>query len=183
MCDEAIALDTIKALKDVIGREYENHRQRIFSAAGFKTATHLRPPGVSWRVDGLYYKNQRLVVLEETKGHYSDKCFTGRAYREFIETIVEYNDMKQPQPRYIFHVFGPPSSLQLELQFWDKIRPDLTAILRKQTSVTYICQRGRNPVSRWFTDKKRDGGWYTKNSDNNLIAADVQYINDLFHSS
>src|SRR6056300_739678 len=65
-----------KSLKDVVGKQYEQHRKRIWEEFGFTVDKNRN--GSAFDVDWSIYFNGKLVALEEDKGHYVDSCFLER---------------------------------------------------------------------------------------------------------
>ena len=56
-----------RSLKDVVGKEYENHRKRVWEYMGFTVDKDRN--GAAFDVDQAVYHNGKLVALEEDKGH------------------------------------------------------------------------------------------------------------------
>jgi len=91
-CDEVISVskETGKALKDIVGKEYENHRRVVWESVGGLTFhKRLLDKSLSaFNADGyIYGKNDKLLVIEEAKGHYVDSCFLERALGSFTKQI------------------------------------------------------------------------------------------------
>lgn len=87
-CDTAIVTSESqsKALKDVVGKEYENHRRVIWEGMGFDWRRKLLKS--AFNADGyIYNANGKLLVVEEAKGHYVDSCFLERALTGFAKQI------------------------------------------------------------------------------------------------
>lgn len=75
-----------KALKDVVGKEFEEHRKRIWEYFGFTVKKiKLYPFNPDWCV---YDKNGNLIIIEEDKGHYLDSCFMERCLCGIAKTIL-----------------------------------------------------------------------------------------------
>jgi hypothetical protein len=92
-CDAAIAArnETGKALKDIVGKKYEEHRKYIWEASGycFQSRLHSQDKDLSaFNADGyIYGENGKLLVIEEAKAHYVDSCFLERALGSFAKQI------------------------------------------------------------------------------------------------
>jgi len=90
-CDEVISVrkKTGKALKDIVGKEYENHRQVVWESMGFTFRKRLFDKNLSaFNADGYVYDDKdKLLVIEEAKGHYVDSCFLERALGSFTKQI------------------------------------------------------------------------------------------------
>jgi len=92
-CDAAIAArkETGKALKDIVGKKYEEHRRMLWESQGFDWRRRL--PKSAFTADGYMYDNNgKLLVVEEAKGHYVDSCFLERALTGFVKQIKVFLD-------------------------------------------------------------------------------------------
>jgi hypothetical protein len=92
-CDKAIEISNSekKALKDVVGNQYEKHRRLVWESMGFDWRRKL--PKSAFTADGyIYGDNGKLLVVEEAKGHYVDSCFLERALTGFVKQIKAFLD-------------------------------------------------------------------------------------------
>ena len=84
--------ETGKALKDVVGKAFENHRMRVWNHFGFNVSKEKH--GAMFDVDWSITYKGNLIALEEDKGHYVDSCFLERAITGFCKTINMYQKKK-----------------------------------------------------------------------------------------
>jgi hypothetical protein len=174
-----IRTGTISA-KDKVGKAYECHRARIFEIAGFKVLPQIKHPCVSWNADQAYFVGDTLIALEETKGHFADKCMTIRALHNFAETIVNFKEANLPIPHIIFHSFTRPDALKGQMGFWTKINPELCALMNDKIIVNWIGPHNRLPKTQWWGKKYTgDGECYTTFKNDERVRSDIEFINTL----
>ena len=91
--NEVKTLNKNKALKDCVGKAYENHRKRVWEYFGFKVSKDKYD--AHFDVDWSITYNGVLIALEEDKGHYVDSCFLERALTGFCKTVNTYKKTKK----------------------------------------------------------------------------------------
>lgn len=162
-----------KALKDIVGGAFENHRKRIWEHFGFKVSKEKYDAlfDVDWSIT---YKG-RLIGFEEDKGHYLDSCFLERALCGFCKTINKYQKNEKEIPLLIIHSFTRYNKFDEKLEDdmdtrKDKIREEIDKKLVYSTLVNSD-RLGRN---KWFSKELYD--CYSKNADEELIKKDIEFI-------
>ena len=113
MADRAICEKKLtgKALKDIVGEEFETHRKRIWEYFGFSVTKdkHNACFSVDWTIKN---KKGEIVAFEEDKGHYLDSCFMERALTGFAKTINSYVKNDTKIPHLLIHSFTKYSKFE-----------------------------------------------------------------------
>ena len=142
--------NTGKALKDLVGKHYEQHRKRIYQHLGFSTAKEKLDNcfDADWIVRD---KNGKVVVVEEDKGHYVDSCFCERAIIGFAKVANYYLEQHQECP---FLVLSCPTRYKsFERKFKETLhlfRPELAVVLKDKVKYFNVANHDRLPVKRWI---------------------------------
>lgn len=172
--------ETGKALKDVVGKAFENHRMRVWNHFGFNVSKekHDAMFDVDWSIT---YKGN-LIALEEDKGHYVDSCFLERAITGFCKTINMYQKKKKPIPLLILHSFTRYKN------FSDKLNEDMdtrtTEIkdeIQKKLVYTTLVDSDRLHKNKWFSKDLYE--CYSVNAKEELIIKDIEFIRSLIPAS
>ena len=168
--------DTGKALKDIVGEAFERHRARVWTHFGFNVSKHRY--GAMFDVDWSITWKDKLIALEEDKGHYVDSCFLERAISGFCKTVNTYQKKEKEVPLLILHSFTKYN------KFNDKLEEDLdtrkTEIkdeIQRKLVYTTLVESNRLPRRKWFSKDYYRG--YTDNVDNKLIIKDIEFIRSL----
>ena len=178
LADDEIKLKhkTRKALKDIIGKAYENHRKRIWNHFGFDVSKEKY--GALFYIDWSITFKGKLIAFEEDKGHYVDSCFLERVLSGFCKTINMYKKREKEVPILILHSFTRYN------KFDDKLKEDMDTrkyeikneLLTKLVYTTLI-YHDRLPKNKWFS--KNLYNCYSVNANNNLILKDIEFIKSL----
>lgn len=165
-----------KALKDVIGYSYEQHRKRIWEHLGFTVDKNNN--GAAFDVDWSIYYNGKLVALEEDKGHYVDSCFLERCVGSFMKTIHRFNKENKECPQLIlssftkYNIYNEKINEDIETR-----RDDLCTIFDKKMNYCYLNQNDRFPKNQWFkSDHDNTDNPYENFQNDDLILKDIQYM-------
>tara|TARA_B100000795_G_scaffold171652_1_gene129411 strand:+ start:1002 stop:1571 length:570 start_codon:yes stop_codon:yes gene_type:complete len=164
-----------KALKDVIGKEFEEHRKRIWEYFGFSVS---KERGLAlWDVDWNIKKEGKTIAFEEDKAHYLDSCFLERALTGFAKTINSHIKQNEPVPFIILHSFTSYSKYEVKLEeFCEILQKDIASELKKKIIYITLCKRDRLPTKKWFQTCNLA---YMDNVEEALIMKDIEFIKSL----
>ena len=165
------------ALKDAVGAAFEAHRKRVWEYFGF-TVTKKKY-FASFNVDWSILYNEKVVAMEEDKGHYCDSCFLERALLGFIKTINNCKRENIDCPILILHsftkykLFSEKRNETLEI-----VKEDLIEEFNKKVKYTTLTNSDRLPKKKWFIvgDKYNS---YSENVEEELIKKDILFIKSL----
>lgn len=176
-CDRINQKKADKALKDVVGNEFEQHRKRIWKMFGFKVDKnkHKATFKVDWTI---YDKHNKVIAFEEDKGHYLDDCFAKRAIIDFAKTAQNYIKTHNKCPLLILHSFTRYKKFEKELEnIKDILKPKIVEILKK--NLIYITLTNHDRIRReWFSNAK-DNCPYVEYAEDKLIKKDIRFIQSL----
>jgi len=167
-----------KALKDVVGDYYEAHRATLYTEAGFTT---VRQQKMGFAIDIAVYDNDdNMLILEETKGHYVDKCFFERALVGFCRTIKILKKANKPIPILLVHSFCKYNQHEKTFQEFCDMFEGASVITELKThfKYTYIHDRDRKNKKLWFS-KNEDRTPYSTFAIDTLIQQDLDFIHSL----
>lgn len=174
-----------KAKKDIMGCAFESHRKRIWEYHGFTVKSNTSKYGGDWNVDCNVFWKENLILMEEDKAHYADKCMTDRGILDFINTIknIWFNDDDKEKkiPVFLFHSFGRfPDFNHLLYKQIRGLSEDLKDIIVKNIHYTTISSLNRLKEKEWIGCKKCERtDSYTHFSEDELIIKDIQFIQSL----
>tara|TARA_R110002020_G_scaffold595_3_gene3043 strand:+ start:1769 stop:2353 length:585 start_codon:yes stop_codon:yes gene_type:complete len=158
---------TGKALKDIVGAEFEAHTGRVAEIFGLKPRKYKVQD--CFNADHILHNTQgKVVAIEEDKGHYVDACFFKRAVLSFAEVALSYNERGEECPYLILSSVtrfkGYEEKFESHLRLLDK---DIRKILREKMRYFYLVDHDRYKRSDWFPNSSSplDGG---KNLDANI---------------
>ena len=165
-----------KALKDVIGKEYEEHRKRVWEHLGYRV--DKKKNGAAFDVDWAIYYNEKLVALEEDKGHYVDSCFLERCLTSFLKTINNFKKKGEDIPKLIL------SSFTKYLRYTEKIeesleitKEEICNIFKEKFKYTYLNNNDRFPRNIWFHQNEENiNNPYEIYQNDELIKEDIQFM-------
>lgn len=168
------AHETGKALKDIVGLAFENHRKRVWIYFGFDVSKdkHEAMFHVDWSIT---YKGE-LIAFEEDKGHYMDSCFMERALAGFCKTVNTYIKKGKTIPLLIIHSFTRYKLFSMKLeQDMDTRKTEIRdEILKKLVYTTLV---GRDRIKPWFSTGLYN--CYSVNASEELILQDIKFIRSL----
>lgn len=170
---------TGKALKDIVGKVFETHRERVWNHFGFDVSKDKHD--ALFDVDWSITRQGELIALEEDKGHYMDSCFMERAITGFCKTINAYQKINKPIPVLILHSFTKYN------KFVEKLEEDLETRkseiadeMNNKLRYTTLVERDRI-TKKWFSKEVYD--CYSVNASDELILKDIEFIRSLIPSS
>ena len=161
-----------KALKDIIGKTFENHRKRVWEYFGFTVSKdkHNALFDFDWSIS---YSDQ-LIAMEEDKGHYLDSCFLERALTGFAKTVNYYQNNGIIVPILIIHSFAKYNKFHTKkMEDLDTRKPQITDELTTKLVYTTLTTRDRLPKNKWFS---HCDNCYSDNTDDDLIIQDITFI-------
>ena len=170
--------ETGKALKDIVGKEYEEHRKRIWEYFGFKVSKEKH--NALFDVDWSITYNDKLIALEEDKGHYLDSCFLERALTGYSKTVNNYQKNNISVPTLIIHSFARYSKFnEKKEEDLDTRKESIANEIKSKLVYTTLTKRDRLPKGKWFGDSEN---CYFENSEEELIIHDINFILSLIPS-
>ena len=143
-----------KAFKDIVGEEYETFRKLFYTSLGFKLANSKRVFGTNYNADIALEKDGVVKIIEESKGHYVDSCFLGRAIKDFAKIIKKCLDNKIEAPFFILSCptrmnnFSDVFNEEIEL-----FRDEIKEVLKSKFIYQPSCKHGRLPKEKYFTSE------------------------------
>ena len=167
-----------KALKDVVGAAYENHRRRIYEHFGFTVSKERF--GAMFDVDWSIKYGDKLIAFEEDKGHYLDSCQAGRAIMGFAKTADTLIKQGKQIPKCIINTFTRYKKYDEKLEeFWIITKPEIVNELKKKLVYNTLVSRDRLPKTIWFSQNENRFNCYLSNVEDELIIKDIQFIQSL----
>lgn len=170
-CNEISDKREAKALKDVIGFAYENHRRRLYKFFGLRITK--KDIYTTWNPD-ITAHSDTIYIIEEDKAHYIDSCFMGRAILNIAMTISNYLEQGKESPYFVLHSFTRYNGFEKKfLEMSRIINPIIVKIMETNFSYTYICTQDRLPKKKWFQVQKYA---YLQNMSLTKIKQDIQFF-------
>jgi hypothetical protein len=143
-----------KAGKDIVGEEYENMRKKIYSAHGFR-ANKEKVAGFNADIV-VKDKNNKIVLIEEDKGHYVDSCFLKRFLVNAAEIIDSYINAGVSVNDIPLIVLSSPTTLNSYEKHYMKtkklFRKELRDIMDTKIKYWSYCDHDRVKKDKYFTD-------------------------------
>ena len=144
-------VDSEKAGKDIIGEQYESFRRMYYQTCGFTIGNGKKVFGSSYNCDTVVKKGDKVLILEEDKGHYIDSCFLGRAISNAAEVFSECLDKGIEVP---FFVISSPTKMNNYDSICDRrfklYREDIVTLLRSKFLYFPLSENGRIPKEKYF---------------------------------
>jgi hypothetical protein len=140
-----------KAGKDIIGEQYESFRRLYYQNCGFTIGNGKKVFGSSYNCDTVVKKGNKILILEEDKGHYIDSCFLGRAISNAAEVFSECLDRGIEIP---FFVISSPTKMNnydiiCERRF-KLYREDIVNLLKSKFLYFPLSENGRIAKEKYF---------------------------------
>ena len=174
-CDEASEMKKEKALKDVVGKVYESHRERLWKHFGF--TIQKKKIDTPWGSDWTILKGNKVIAIEEDKGHYLDSCFLERTLTGIAKTIISYRKLNREIPCFIISSFGKYSNFESKLdEFCEILNPSIVDAMKSNIKHKYIGEKHRYPVKEWFQQRKYA---FIENLSESLIKKDIMFMKSL----
>lgn len=161
-----------KALKDVVGIEFEQHRKRIWEYFGFVVKKNKNYPfSPDWCI---YDKNGILLIVEEDKGHYLDSCFMERGLCGIAKTVLYFKKNNLEIPIFLIHSFTKYKLFDIKFnEDIESRREDIADIMKHNVKYTYLTDTDRISSKKWF---KYCNGCYSNNINISLVINDIKFI-------
>lgn len=144
-------VDSEKAGKDIIGEQYESFRRSYYQSCGFTIGNGKKVFGSSYNCDTVVKKGDKVLILEEDKGHYIDSCFLGRAISNAAEIFSECLDKGIEIP---FFVISSPTKMNNYDSICDRrfklYREDIVTLLKSKFLYFPLSENGRIPKEKYF---------------------------------
>jgi len=167
---------TGKALKDIIGLEFENHRKRVWEYFGFEVSKERHE--AKFDVDWSITYNGKLIAFEEDKGHYVDSCFLERALTGFCKTVNAYKKKGKQVPVLILHSFTRYKKYNEKLEEdMDTRTSEIRGEIQSKLVYTTLLECDRLPKKKWFSNDFYES--YSTNVSDELILKDIEFIQSL----
>jgi hypothetical protein len=144
-------VDSEKAGKDIIGEQYESFRRMYYQSCGFTIGNGKKVFGSSYNCDTVVKKGDKVLILEEDKGHYIDSCFLGRAISNAAEIFSECLDKGIEIP---FFAISSPTKMNNYDSICDRrfklYREDIVTLLNSKFLYFPLSENGRIPKEKYF---------------------------------
>ena len=163
-----------KRLADVVGKEYEEHRKRVWTHLGF--TVDKKRNGAAFDVDWSIYDNGILVAIEEDKGHYVDSCFLERCIHSLIKTIHTMEHLESPL--LILNSFTKYNLYEKKLvESLDAYKEPLVETFKDKFVYSYLNEFDRIKKTSWFksANDNTDNPYKVYQNDT-LIIKDIQLM-------
>jgi|2_EtaG_2_1085320.scaffolds.fasta_scaffold26264_2 hypothetical protein len=164
-CDDTITInsETGKALKDVVGNQYEKHRYRIYRKMHLDPRSEIHDKSLkAFNADAwVYDQEDNLVIVEEAKGHYVDSCFLERALGSFAKQIKAFLDDGWTEKEIPYFIISSPTTYSLFDQKFEEYlslyldENPIKHLLREK--VKYFCITSDGRLDR--KSKQGRSGW------------------------
>jgi hypothetical protein len=157
--DRLISKSDKKAFKDVVGEEYETFRKLFYTNLGFKLVNSKKVFGTNYNADIALEKDGVIKIIEESKGHYVDSCFLGRAIKDFAKIIKKCLDNKIESPFFIlscpttFNGSGLNNFSDIFNEEIELFRDEIKEVLKSKFIYQPSCKHGRLSKEKYFTSE------------------------------
>jgi len=158
-----------KALKDVVGNQYEKHRYRIYRKMHLDPRSEIHDKSLkAFNADlWAYDEEDNLVIVEEAKGHYVDSCFLERFLGSAAKQIKVFLDAGWTEKEIPYFVLSSPTTYSLFNQKFEEYlslyldENPIKRLLREK--VRYFCitadgrldRKSKQGVSGWLQSTNR----------------------------
>ena len=166
-----------KALKDVVGDNYEKHWKRVWERLGFRVDKNRN--GAAFDVDWSIYYGERLVAFEEDKGHYVDSCFLERCIFSFIKTIHNLQTQGRPIPKLILRSFTKYNLYDIKMNEISNLFSGFPKfeILLEKFKYIYLNHCDRFKKEEWFKpDYGNTDNPYELYQNDELIREEIRFM-------
>ena len=147
-----------KAKKDIVGAIFEGYRNdfiRSYAQLDLATPDEKRKILESYnrmfKPDQIvvHRKTRELLMFEEDKGHYVDKCFAKRALANAIEVLWAAKNKGEKIP---YFVLSCPTYYDVEslIRQMDYLQPAALRLLREKFKFFPLCEHGRTKRDRYL---------------------------------
>lgn len=177
-CDDINEYKHTTALKDVVGKCFEDHRRNLWESYGFKVDKNKNNAlfDIDWCI---YDKDGKIIAYEEDKGHYVDSCFLERALTGMAKTVNNCLEKNIEVPLLILHSYTKYSKYDEKLNdFCNILKPELSEELKNKLYYTTLSNRDRLKTSLWFSNNENRKA-YIENINLDLVKNDIDFIINL----
>ena len=139
--------------KDLVGKYYEEFRKAYYKERNFIVETKNKKKKVAGYSVDVLVRNQEgsPLVYEESKGHYVDACFLGRAVLSAAKVFDFHLTEGTPVP---YFVLSCPTTMGNFKNVFDRevhiVRADLQDILREKFVYLPLCEHDRVGSKHYF---------------------------------
>ena len=142
-----------KAFKDIVGEEFELERKKRWHSLGC-TAAAENIAGFNADLVVRSSKNNKIVAIEECKGHYVDVCFFSRFINNAAQIIEHYlNCGTNISEIPVIILCSATTYKRYDHSFESHItryREDIQDLLRKKVTYLRYCDHDRVPRKDYF---------------------------------
>ena len=149
---------TGKALNDIVGKSYEDHRKRLYHHFGFSVNKEWIG-GVFNADQVIRNKSGDVLAIEEDKAHYVDACFLQRALSNYAQVAMYYLSRGEECPWLIlssstrYKLFD--RKLDEFLSTYEFDGPSrLVSCLREKLKYFHVANHDRCRKGTWVRHKK-----------------------------
>lgn len=161
-----------RAGKDIVGAEYEKHREKFYTKLGFEVTSGKKVFGTNYDCDTAVELNGKTVILEEDKAHYVDNCFLTRALSNVAEVMFTCVNNDYDPPWFILSCATKMNNFQ---EIFEKrvclFREDLQELIREKFLYFPMCQHGRINKKNYFQTNQN-----CFELDDNLIQEQLDFL-------
>lgn len=187
-CEKRI-YSSSKALKDSVGRSYEQHLKRIYAhynpAIEVKFGKNTDKTRFGFIPDIIITKTHdddtTTIGIIEAKGHYVDSCFLERALVGFSKAININNKREIPHKiKPILESFTTYRLLQSKMEHTmeiinETIAEELTSSFVNNT----LCMSDRLHKDKWFNKHDMERSPYIDHVDEDLVKKHIEFIKSI----
>ena len=161
-----------KAGKDIVGEEFEKHRVNVWKYYGLTA----RPGKIAnYNADLIIKRGDKIIAIEECKGHYTDACF----FKRFLFNAAEVIDLylqNDEEPPYII-LSCPTSFNTYQTKFNNGVKLYERKIrneLKKKVIYLPYCNHDRVKKNKYFKNNIN-----CFNLSDTLITEQIKFIKKL----
>ena len=166
-----------KALKDIVGEEYELHRKRVYEHLGLQPTKEKIEQ--TYEADIIIRNsNGEVVLIEECKGHYVDSCFLERAVIGFAKVVRLFLNNKKEVPYFI--ISSPTKYKKYEQKLEETLQildPQICSILNKKIKYFTILNEDRIKRKGYFPNKKP---YIITEAEEKNMVSEIDFIKNTF---
>ena len=172
-------VDQLRAGKDVVGHYYESFRTKIYeSVDGLRVLGRAEKKELFPFYDAdivVVNSDNEVVVIEEDKAHYVDKCFLKRAVGNFAELVLNLTDKGIEVPYLVLSSSTTYSGFERVMNEFGRVfNPEIMDVVREKMVYSRVCEHDRVPAKHYFANSESS---FTLSDE--LVENEVEFINKL----
>tara|TARA_R100000234_G_scaffold29317_1_gene16975 strand:- start:22 stop:603 length:582 start_codon:yes stop_codon:yes gene_type:complete len=139
-----------KSFKDVVGKEYEIMRKAFYQHLGLKASKEKIG---NYNADLVVRDptTDRILIIEEDKGHYVDSCFVKRFLMNAAETIEKYIQEGETVPYFILSSPTSMSNYEKTYSYSSRLfRSEIKKIMDEKIVYLPYCSHDRVSKKKYY---------------------------------